>query len=571
MLFVVAAGITLLLMLWTLQAPGARELTPIFRVLFVEQDYPGTLCALLTLIAALFLAPHVPARRVLIFAGTHTAAIALGGTLLLAVGAIFVYHDHPLCMDEYAAYFQSRVFAAGHLHGQFPPELLDWLVPPGFQEYFLNVSPATGDVAETYWPGFALLLTPFTWAGVPWLCNPILSGLLVLVIYRLALAIFADRAAAGLAVLLTIASPVIFADGISYYSMQAHLLANSLYALLLLRPTARRAAAAGVVGSVALALHNPVPHLLFALPWVIFVATRENRLKLLAALGAGYLPLCLLLGLGWFLFSTQLLATAHAAHDAATTSAADRLHVMLAIFTPPTRAVWLARTIGIAKVWIWAVPGLLLLAAVGAVRWRGNLPCRLLAASAILTIVGYFFVPVDQGHGWGYRYFHSAWVALPLLATAALFAPQAGGRGALSAGRRAPLAFEDEGTAAYVTACALLTLVVGVSFRAWQIEAFVTKDLHQAPPATETGRRVLIIDPRSAFYGADLVQNDPWLRGNEIRMLSRGAARDAVMMARHYPSLHQVYRDYRGSVWSAASPPLDSTASHLRAAPGADH
>jgi hypothetical protein len=549
LLFLMTAGITVLLMLWSLLLSQPPGLTLIFTVLFAA-DYSATLCALLILVAAVFLSPHVPARRLLSFAGNNAVAIALGSAVVLAAGTLFVYHDHPLSMDEYAAYFQSRVFAAGRLHGQFPPGLLDWLIPPGFQDYFLNVSPATGAVSETYWPGFALLLTPFTWARVPWLCNPVISALTLLVIHRLALAIFADRDAAGLALLLTLASPVIFADGISYYSMPAHLLANCLYALLLLRPTVLRAGAAGVVGSWALSLHNPVPHLLFAVPWVIWIATRRDRIKLLAALGAGYLPLCVLLGVGWFLFSSQLLVSG-LVHGASSAAAPDRLHAMLAIFTPPSLAVLLARAIGIAKVWIWAVPGLLVLAVVGAVRWRQDTACRLLTASALLTVFGYFFVPVDQGHGWGYRYFHSAWAALPLLATAAVF-PPAWCRGeSRDPAALAPFRFEDTSTKCYITTCIILSLVLGIGLRAWQIEEFIARDLRQIPPYKGTERHVVIIDPRLSFYGADLVQNDPWLRGVEIRMLSRGATADALMMARNFPTMHRVYSDYRGSVWSA--------------------
>lgn len=132
-------------------------------------------------------------------------------------------------------------------------------------------------------------------------------ALTLLVIHRLALELFDDREAAGFALLLTIASPVILANGISYYSMPAHLLANSAFALLLFRPTPRRAAAAGVVGSLALALHNPVPHMLFAHPGWSGSATRQGGMRLLAALIAGYLPLCAQLGLGWFQFSGHLL------------------------------------------------------------------------------------------------------------------------------------------------------------------------------------------------------------------------------------------------------------------------
>jgi hypothetical protein len=555
-LLLVGAIVTLGILLWTRQLRQGGDmhgLATIFFVLFADNDYPGAVCALLILVGALFGFRCLPGRRFVHWAGDQPIIVAIIVAALLALGTLFIYHDHPLAMDEYAAYFQSRVFAAGRLHGAFPAAQLDWLIPRGFQDYFLNVSRATGNVAESYWPGFALLLTPFTWAGVPWLCNPVISALTLLVIHRLALEMFDDREAAGFALLLTIASPVIFASGISYYSMPAHLLANSVFALLLVRPTPLRAAAAGVVGSLALTLHNPVPHMLFAAPWLVWVATRPGGMRLLASLIAGYLPLCLLLGLGWFLFSGQLLGEGLAS-VAGPAAPLHRLQHMLETFSPPDATVVLARLIGVAKTWVWAVPGLMILAAAGAIRWRRDALCRLFAASALLTLLGYFLVPVDQGHGWGYRYFHSAWMALPLLATAALFRP------VRSRGDDDPQSrlFEDGETKGFVAACLVLTLVFGVGFRAWQVEGFVARDMSQVPHYTGTERRIVILDTRHAFYGGDLVQNDPWLRLNEIRMYSHGAAADERMMAQYYPELHRVYADRYGTVWSRASgpPPL---------------
>jgi hypothetical protein len=549
-LFLVAAMVTTAILLWTHQwRPGndRHGLSAIFFVLFVYNDYPGTVCALLILVGAFFGSQLLPVRRVVQWAGDQPLVIAAITGLVLALGTLVLYHNHPLSMDEYAAYFQSRAFAAGQLHGRFPAPLLDWLVPRGFQDYFLNVSRSTGSVAETYWPGFALLLTPFMWAGVPWLCNPVISALTLLVIHRLALELFDDREAAGFALLLTIASPVIFANGISYYSMPAHLLTNSVFALLLVHPTPRRSAAAGVVGSLALTLHNPVPHMLFAAPWLVWVAFRQGGARLLASLIAGYVPLCVLLGLGWFVFSGHL-QRAGLVSATAPIATADRLQGMLEIFSLPDAAVVLARFIGIAKTWVWAVPGLMILAAAGAVRWRQHVLCRLLAASACLTLLGYFFVPVDQGHGWGYRYFHSAWMALPLLATAALFRPALVPREASPPARL----FEDSETKDFVAACILVTLVLGVGFRAWQLQDFMARDLSQVPQYKGTETRVVILDGRSSFYGADLVQNDPWLRGNEIRMYSHGAAADEQMMAQYYPEFHRVYADRYGTVWSRA-------------------
>jgi hypothetical protein len=547
-LFLIGAMVTIAILLWThqMRLSGDRHgLAAIFFLLFAYNDYPGAACELLILVGAIFVSRYLPARRVAQWAGDQPVVIAIITALLLALGTLFIYHNHPLSMDEYAAYFQSRVFAQGQLHGSFPSALLDWLIPRGFQDYFLDVSRATGSVIEAYWPGFALLLTPFTWAGVPWLCNPVISALTLLVIHRLAFVLFDDREAAGFALLLTIASPVIFASGISYYSMPAHLLANSVFALLLVRPTPLRAATAGVVGSFALALHNPVPHILFAAPWLLWVAARQDGARLLATLIAGYLPLCALLGLGWFLFSGHLMREGLVTVTASG-AALDHLHGMIAVFSLPNATVVLARLIGIAKTWVWAVPGLMILAAVGAVRWRQEALCRLFTASALLTLLGYFFVPVDQGHGWGYRYFHSAWMTLPLLATAALFRPARRPQEASTPAR--PL--EDNETKGFVAACILLTLVFGIGFRAWQMQDFVARDLSQVPQYEGTEKRVVILDGRSSFYGADLVQNDPWLRGIEIRMYSHGAVADQQMMAQYYPQLRRVFADRYGTVWS---------------------
>ena len=168
----------------------------------------------------------------------------------------------------------------------------------------------------------------------------------------------------------------------------------------------------------------------------------------------------------------------------------------------------------------------------------------MLLASAVTTLLGYLFVPADQGHGWGFRYFHSAWVALPILAAAALTR-----RPGMTDPTRA---FEDDDSHTFVLGCVLLTLIAGVGLRAKQIHEFVADDLTQLPAYSGTERRVVIINTDGSFYGDDLVQNEPRLRGNVIRMVSHGADADARMMHEHFPELRQVYRAGNGTVWSAA-------------------
>jgi hypothetical protein len=532
--------ITLACLLWIVQLRSTgnfQGVALIFVVLFSYFDYHAAMGALLILVGAMFLSGSPLMHGVLRRVGERPGLIAIATGVVLSAGALLVYRDHPLAMDEYAPFFQSQAFAAGRLTGHFPAQYLDWLIPPSFQNYFLLVSPATGDVVSGYWPSFSILLTPFTLLGIPWACNPVLSALTVLVMHRLAMRLFNDDVeAAGLAMLLTIASPVFFASGISYYSMTAHMLANGVFALLLLDPTPRRLLLAGLVGSVALTLHNPFPHLLFAAPWGIWLATRPNAVRNLLWIGIGYLPLSLLLGLWWFAFQGDLMAQGAAA--------GSRLG---SAFGWPNGAVLFARLAGVAKIWLWAVPGLVLFACLGAWKWRADVRVKLLAASAVLTLIGYVFVPMDQGHGWGYRYFHSAWLVLPLLGAALLArAPSA------AASQSAPPVETD--LRSFVVAVALATLAIGVPHRALQMNEFMANHLGQLPQYAGTEPRVVLVDTSKAFYGLDLVQNHALMKDDVIILLSRTPSENAAMMASFKPDYRRVHADVQGEVWSAATP-----------------
>jgi hypothetical protein len=194
------------------------------------------------------------------------------------------------------------------------------------------------------------------------------------------------------------------------------------------------------------------------------------------------------------------------------------------------------RIVAIAKIVLWAVPASVIAASVGFWRYRRDHRVLLLGLSAVLTFFGYLFVPFDQGHGWGYRYFHSVWFVIPLLA-ALLFSSDQNER------------HERYSANGYLAACGLLSLTLLVPTAAYQVKTFIGQQLAYIPSVKSGKPLVTIISPGMGYYSADLVQNEPFLRGGMIMLVTHGRKDDAAFMAVHFPTLRLLAMDHRGSVW----------------------
>jgi hypothetical protein len=429
-------------------------------------------------------------------------------------------------MDEYAAVFQAKIFAAGRLTAQLPPSVVDWLIPPGFNGAFLVASRTTGEAMEAYWPGFSLILAPFEFIGIPWLCNASLSGFAIFLVHRITLEITNDRRAAGWAVLFTVASGAFAAYAMSYYSMQAHLTANLLFVWLLLKPTPYRAFAAGVVGSLALVLHNPFPHTMFAAPWIIAFARSKEQRRSFFALILGYLPLTILIGAGW-LYLRELVTSGNSGFDVI----GSNLH---SAFRFPDKEMIGLRVAALVKMWVWAVPCLFLFAVLGRLHLREDRRIRLLTQSAVVTFVGYIFFIFDQGHGWGYRYFQSAWGVVPILAACAMTArPESNGR-----------------LAAFAGAAAILNLILVLPVQMMQIDDIITRHSAQLPKPRRPGNNIYFVSVPGGFYLADLVQADPLLRDEDLVLFSGGPALDAELRRQNWPAAVLVQRGPGVEQWN---------------------
>ncbi|KVN00323.1 hypothetical protein WT07_20550 [Burkholderia stagnalis] len=530
------ACICALLLAFDPHVPGL--MSSFFFYLLYTYDRPVAEASVLLILLATAIAPFCGRVSAAAAAcGRHPWRVAAVTGAVLALAARYVYHAHPLSMDEYTAWFQSRIFASGALSAHFPPSWLDRLIYQPFQNYFLVVSRAGGDVTSAYWPGFALAMAPFSLIGAEWLCNPVLSALTIVAIARTCRLLFPENeAVAGWAILFTVASPAFAGSGISYFAMTGLLLANLVFVWGFLQPTARRLFISGIVGSLALTFHNPLPHTLFALPWLIWFLGRRPPLRHAAALIAGYAPLTLLLGLGWVLFKAHVAADG--AGQLAHAPSQGFLALVASVFSLPSASIFVIRAAGAIKLWVWAVPGLLILACMGYARWRENRAVQLLAASALLTFFAYFFVPFDQGNGWGYRYFHPAWGVLPILAGAAVAGGLRNDDGeALPAFRNLAGAF---------IVCSLLILVP------WQlrnIETHISTQLARIPDAPANRRSIVFVFVDRNVFLNDLVQNDPLLRNRSIRMVGKGEQADGEFLRSAHIAATPLPATEFGQVW----------------------
>jgi len=552
-------------------------------------DWTGAAWGLVLLAAAAMLPSQRWVDDLAAWLGRNVARVAAVVAVALAVLSITAHHAYAFTMDEYAPLFQSQVFARGRLAAQWPPGLAPLLVSQENVGWFLEMSPVTGQACSTYWPGHALLLTPFTFLGIPWAFNPVLSGGAILLLAAVARRAFGERAA-GWAVLFAVASPVFAAYGISFYAMTSHLTLNLLYAWLLLTPTLSRTAGAGLVGGFALALHNPFPHFVFSLPWLGWLAVRPDRWSRLPLIGLCYAAVFLPIDAGWrhveesiranrpaTLFASSAAVTPPA--DVATPAAdgtqpaapqppsadgglagiAGRLLGHFSIFElrgimPVVRG----RVASLLRHVAWDSPGLLVLACCGFWRNRRTAPARLFALSGLTTFLGYGLIAMSGGHGWGYRYFFSTWFCLPLLA-AGLAADDPAEDGSATGD---PARGGGDGPTAHLLRigglAAVLSLAICLPVRLWQIHASIADHLSQMPPrpAVAGARRgdfVSFLDPTQGYFRIDLIRNHPFVARGPFVLVSHGPEADKTVIEQLAKDVglqpRFVAADARGSTW----------------------
>ncbi len=136
---------------------------------------------------------------------------ALSLAVLVVIAAallnIFSYERHPHVPDEVSYLTHARFFASGVLTMPAP------VVPEAFEVYLMTYK--GGEWFPAPPPGWSMMLAVGTFFGVPWLVNPLLAGLNLLLIYILLRELYPKRTA-RISVFLLVFSPWYLFLGMSF-------------------------------------------------------------------------------------------------------------------------------------------------------------------------------------------------------------------------------------------------------------------------------------------------------------------------------------------------------------------
>jgi len=136
--------------------------------------------------------------------------VAAAWVVVVAAGlSIWCYQQHPHVQDEVIYLYQARYFASGMMTTLAPP------VPQAFSIYMIPHESAQW--YSIFSPGWPAVLAIGVMLGVPWLVNPVLGGLGILLSYLFVREI-STRRQARLVVLLMCVSPWYVFMAMSYMS-----------------------------------------------------------------------------------------------------------------------------------------------------------------------------------------------------------------------------------------------------------------------------------------------------------------------------------------------------------------
>jgi hypothetical protein len=266
--------------------------------------------------------------------------------------------------------------------------------------------------------------------------------------------------------------------------MPAHLAFNTVWLWLYSRPDRRRFYLAPLVGVLAIGLHQPIVHALFVAPFLGRLVL-QRKWRAVSVFAFIYLLGCA----GWYAWRMRF-------SPASSGAAAS----FLRLWNPKMLVI---QPMDLLLLVAWSALATPLLALLGFGRiFRERAIIQDAAISCLLTFGFYYFFYLDQGHGWGYRYFHGTLSCLVLVAVAGWeVLAEKSGRGIARV---------------FLWVSVAASLLIALPLRCYQAETLIRPFARAAEAVHSMKAEVVGIDPHLAWYSADLIRNDPFLENRPV-------------------------------------------------------
>lgn len=464
----------------------------------------------LLLAAALLLTLSVwklPARK-RPFAGGWQLAIAVGALMAVAayVGHYLLLSGYDLSRDEQMATFDAGVFAQGRLVAPLPDF---WRGDAdALNQMFMYPTSEPKAWISSYLPLNAALRVLFGWLGDPALTGPAMLLVGAIALWGCARRIWPDsREAAVVALVLYAGSGQVLFNAMTAYAMPAHLTLNLCWLWLFLRRTIWGDAGALTFAFVAVGLHQPVFHPMFAAP-ILFLLLLERDWRRAAVYFLGYAAI----GAFWATWPGFIWSLIEADPMARATESVGFLG-RLASTLAQGDAMRVANMVSnLLRFFAWQHLLLLPLLSIGIVIGRRDRLAAALAGGIGLTILVMLIVLPYQGHGFGYRYLHGVIGNVILLAVfgwMSFDSARAMWRGLL-------------------VRATIMALFIVIPLQAWMAHAFYTPPARVSDQIARSNADYALVGAADAPFAIDLVVNGPDLDNRPIRLLREALGADAI-------------------------------------------
>ncbi|UNK80919.1 hypothetical protein MNQ96_07555 [Sphingopyxis granuli] len=455
----------------------------------------------LLLVAALLLvlcAWRLPARSQALTGGRQLA-FAVGAVMAFAAfaGHYGILSGYDLSRDEQMANFDAAVFAQWRLVAPLTGIWRDHA--DALNTMFMYPTNHTAGWISAYLPLNGAFRAFFGLLGDTALTGPAMLLIGAVALWGCTQRIWPDDREAGVvALLLYLGSGQILFNGMTAYAMPAHLALNLCWLWLFLRRTIWADATALTVGFVAVGLHQPIMHPMFAAP-ILFLLVLERDWRRAAFYLGGYA----VIGAFWAWWPTAMWQLVEADAMAPRGEGVDYISRLVATVLDGDAMRVANMMSNIVRFFAWQHLLLLPLLLWGiAVARKDRLAGALMGGILLTTTVMFIILPY-QGHGFGYRYLHG------LIGNFILLAVYGWGRldDALSFGRNMLLR------------TTVAALFVTFPLQAWMAHAFYAPAARASERIAKSGADYVAIGADDAPFMIDLVVNSPDLVGRPIRLV----------------------------------------------------